>query len=114
VSRIRRMLETHHLPGIARMTIVRRGGGYELQIDDESRLDILEFDRLTHTAERAQADRDLVAEQGLLGESLQLWRGRLLEGMPALQQHPVAVERSRHRVRTALRLTDLALSQGQY
>ncbi|MFD4529089.1 BTAD domain-containing putative transcriptional regulator [Streptomyces sp. NPDC058470] len=114
VSRIRRMLETHHLPGTARTTIVRCGGGYELRIDDESRLDTLEFDRLIRTAERARAHRDPVAEQGLLGDSLRLWRGRLLEGMPALQQHPVAVERSRRRVRTALRLSDLALSDGQY
>ncbi|WP_416979268.1 BTAD domain-containing putative transcriptional regulator [Streptomyces sp. T028] len=115
ISRVRLMLEAHHVPGTDRMAVVRRGGGYELLIDDYSRLDILAFDRLTRAAECARADDDPVAERGFLGDSLRLWRGRLLEGMPpALQQHPVALERSRRRVTAALRLTDLALSQGQY
>lgn len=115
VSRIRLLLQAHHVPGTGRMEVVRRGGGYELQTDEDCRLDILEFDRLTRAAECAYAGSDPVAEQGFLSDSLRLWRGRLLEGMPpALQQHPVAVERSRRRVRSALRLTDLALSQGQY
>lgn len=115
VSRIRLMLEAHHVAGARPLTVVRRGGGYELKVEDESRLDILEFDRLTRAAENAHASHDRAAEQDLLSDSLQLWRGRLLEGMPpALQQHPIAVEWSRRRVRSALRLTDLALAQGQY
>ncbi len=115
VSRIRRLLETHHVPGAGRMSVVRRGTGYELRADDPATLDVLEFDRLTRAAESARAAADPATELALLGDSLRLWRGRLLEGMPsALQRHPVAVERSRRRVTSALRLTDLALAREQY
>ncbi|MEU8622246.1 BTAD domain-containing putative transcriptional regulator [Streptomyces sp. NPDC048623] len=115
VSRIRLMLEAHHVPGTGRMTVVRRGGGYELHIEDSSRLDLLESDRLTSAAERARADGDLAAEQDLLDASLRLWRGPLLEGMPpALRRHPVAVERSRRCIGSVLRIADLALTRGRY
>ncbi|MFD7324029.1 BTAD domain-containing putative transcriptional regulator [Streptomyces sp. NPDC059875] len=114
VSRIRVMLETHTVPGTDRTTILRRGGGYELQLDDD-RLDILEFGRLTREAECARACDDPADEQALLGEALRLWRGPLLDGAsPRLTSHPAAVEHSRRRVASALRLADLALARGQY
>ncbi|MFE0650841.1 BTAD domain-containing putative transcriptional regulator [Streptomyces sp. NPDC059534] len=114
VSRIRMMLETHTVPGEERATILRRGGGYELRLDD-GRLDILEFGRLTGEAACARACDDPVAEQTLLGEALRLWRGRLLEGAPPrLAGHPLAFEHARRRVASALRLADLALARGQH
>ncbi|MET7338503.1 BTAD domain-containing putative transcriptional regulator [Nonomuraea sp. NPDC005650] len=115
ISRIRVMLEAHPVPGAGRMSVVRRGKGYELQVDDAGRLDVLEFDRFTRAIEENQVGCDPVVEHSLLGDALRLWRGQLLEGLPrALQQHPLAVERSRRRVNFALRLSDLALAQGQY
>ncbi|AWK12305.1 hypothetical protein DDQ41_29115 [Streptomyces spongiicola] len=114
VSRIRQMLETHHIPGAARLAVVRRGAAYELQAEDESRIDVLEFARLTGESERAHEGNDPVAERAFLADALRLWRGRLLEGMPmALHDHPAAVEWSRRRVAAALRFADLALA-GQH
>ncbi|WP_240138490.1 BTAD domain-containing putative transcriptional regulator [Streptomyces sp. MUM 178J] len=114
VSRIRLMLETHQVPGAAEMAVVRRGAAYELQVEDDGRLDLLEFSRLTGEAERAHAGNDPVAERGFLKEALRLWRGLLLEGMPtALQEHPAAVEWSRRRVAAALRFADLTPAREQ-
>ncbi|WP_078944522.1 BTAD domain-containing putative transcriptional regulator [Streptomyces flavochromogenes] len=115
ISRIRLMLEAHTLPGTGRTAVLRRGGGYELRIEGDSRLDILEFGRLTHEAARARAGDDPVHEQALLAEALRLWRGQLLEGAPPrLAGHTAAVEHARLRVASALRLADLALARGQY
>ncbi|MFE4311747.1 BTAD domain-containing putative transcriptional regulator [Streptomyces sp. NPDC056664] len=115
ISRIRLMLEAHTLPGTGRTAVLRRGGGYELRIEGDSRLDVLEFGRLTHEAARARAGDDPVHEQALLAEALQLWRGPLLEGAPPrLARHAAAVEHARLRVASALRLADLALARGQY
>ncbi|MEW1583159.1 BTAD domain-containing putative transcriptional regulator [Streptomyces microflavus] len=114
VSRIRLILETHQVPGAAEMAVLRRGAAYELQVEDEGRLDLLEFGRLTGEAERAHAGDDPVAERGFLKEALRLWRGRLVEGMPAaLQDHPAAVAWSRRRVAAALRFADLTLVREQ-
>ncbi|MEU8891486.1 BTAD domain-containing putative transcriptional regulator [Streptomyces sp. NPDC048442] len=118
VSRIRLLLEAHRTPdgnGNGNGTaVVRRGAAYTLRIDDESLLDLTEFGRLTREAQRAHAGNDPVAERVLLGDSLRLWRGRLLEGMPAaLQEHPAAAEWARRRVAAALRFADLTLAGEQ-
>ncbi|MFJ2058336.1 BTAD domain-containing putative transcriptional regulator [Streptomyces sp. NPDC087908] len=115
ISRIRLTLDAHALPDVGRTAVVRHGGGYELRIEGDSRLDVLEFGRLTHEAERARAGDDPVHEQALLSEALGLWRGRLLEGAPPrLARHAAAVEHGRLRVASALRLADLALARGQH
>ncbi|WP_051860415.1 BTAD domain-containing putative transcriptional regulator [Streptomyces anulatus] len=114
VSRIRLLLEAHQAPDGGRMAVMRRGAAYELQVEDDSGVDIMEFGRLTREADRARAGNDLVAERAFLDDSLRLWRGRLLEGMPeALQEHPVAAEWSRRRVAAALRFADLTLAREQ-
>ncbi|WP_329275553.1 BTAD domain-containing putative transcriptional regulator [Streptomyces sp. NBC_00691] len=115
ISRIRLMLDAHALPDVGRTAVVRHGGGYELRIEGDSRLDVRDFVRLTDEAASARAGDDPVHEQALLTEALGLWRGRLLEGAPPrLARHAAAVGHGRLRVASALRLADLALARGQH
>ncbi|MEU7698712.1 BTAD domain-containing putative transcriptional regulator [Streptomyces sp. NPDC039028] len=115
ISRIRLTLDAHALPDVGRTAVVRHGGGYELRIEGDSRIDVREFVRLTDEAASARAGDDPVHEQTLLSEALGLWRGPLLEGAPPrLARHAAAVEHGRLRVASALRLADLALARGQH
>ncbi|MEV0370860.1 BTAD domain-containing putative transcriptional regulator [Streptomyces sp. NPDC050636] len=115
VYRIRQLLEAHADPDGGQPLLVRRATGYELQMPEEGRLDLLEFRRLLRETAGARAEGDPEAEVALLGEVLSLWRGPVLEGMGrSLLNHPVAVESVQQRVASALRLADLVLPRGRY
>lgn len=115
VYRIRQLLEMHAGPDGAQPLLVRRATGYELQMPDDDRLDLLRFRRLVRETGRARAAHDPEAEVRLLDTALSLWWGPVLEGMgESLRGHPVAVESAQQRVASALRLADLVLPRGQY
>jgi DNA-binding SARP family transcriptional activator/tetratricopeptide (TPR) repeat protein/DNA-binding XRE family transcriptional regulator len=93
-----------------RPPIVRRGGGYRLDLPAE-RLDLARFDDLVSRA------ADLDAEQAwlLLADALRCWRGPVLadEG-PQLAGHPAAVAANQRRVDAALAFADLAVERGTF
>ncbi|MEV4439422.1 BTAD domain-containing putative transcriptional regulator [Streptomyces sp. NPDC049577] len=115
VYRIRQLLDAHIPATGGRMLLARRATGYELQVPERGRLDLLEFRRLARQAADMRTLDDPETELDLLGAVLSLWRGPVLEGMPAgLRQHPVAVEAAQQRVACALRFADLVLPRGRY
>lgn len=79
VNRIRRLLERAHAAGGPETALVRRAGGYVLEVDPE-RVDLHRFRRLVATAyDRRCSDAD---RSGLLREALGLWDGTALADLP--------------------------------
>src|SRR5205823_7550208 len=79
LTRIRRSLEQAAVPGEAPAQLVRRSGGYLLDVDPD-RVDMHRFRRLVELArEPHRADRERVV---LAREALALWRGEPLSGVP--------------------------------
>jgi DNA-binding SARP family transcriptional activator len=78
VARIRRLLEQAGGDGAGPARLVRRSGGYTLDVDPE-RVDVHRFRRL---CEQAREPARAAAEQAaLLGAALELWRGEPLAGV---------------------------------
>ncbi|MFJ2033828.1 AfsR/SARP family transcriptional regulator [Streptosporangium sp. NPDC087985] len=79
VNRIRRLLERAHAAGGPEATLVRRTGGYVLEVEPD-RVDLHRFRRLVTTAcDRRCPDTD---RAGLLREALSLWDGAALADLP--------------------------------
>ena len=78
ITRIRRLLEHGGTDGQLSAQVVRRPGGYLLDIDPDQ-VDVHRFRRLCHQAR--DLDRDRTTRVVLLREALQLWRGEPLAGM---------------------------------
>jgi DNA-binding SARP family transcriptional activator/tetratricopeptide (TPR) repeat protein len=77
VTRIRRMLEQAVTAGEQPARLLRRAGGYLLDIDPHG-VDLHRFRRLVDRARGAQGDPERVV---LLREAIQLWRGEPLAGL---------------------------------
>jgi DNA-binding SARP family transcriptional activator/tetratricopeptide (TPR) repeat protein len=77
VSKMRRVLERACEPAQDDVTVVRRSGGYVLQLDPD-RVDLLRFRRLAEAARQA----DDATELSLLRAAVALWHGEPLSGLP--------------------------------
>jgi DNA-binding SARP family transcriptional activator/Tfp pilus assembly protein PilF len=102
VSRLRRVL-----PGEA--AIVRRGGGYVLQIDPEA-VDLHRFRRLVQQA-RGRDDAQALA---LLEEAAALWRGEAFDGLDTPWIATVREGLARERFAADLDRVDLVLAHGRH
>jgi len=79
LSRIRSLVNGAEAPGRSRVSVVRRSGGYLLDVDP-GRVDVHRFQRLIGEArDRERPDSERVV---LLGQALELWRGRPLADLP--------------------------------
>ncbi|GIH03715.1 SARP family transcriptional regulator [Rhizocola hellebori] len=81
ISRIRRVLESADGDGQSPARIVRRSGGYVLDVDLDL-VDVHRFQRLVRLA--AAADSDSAMRADMLGQALALWQGEPLAGLPGL------------------------------
>jgi DNA-binding SARP family transcriptional activator/tetratricopeptide (TPR) repeat protein len=77
ISKMRRTLEHASRREAEEVTVVRRSGGYVLQLSPE-RVDLLRFRRLADDAHQA----DEPARATLLRAAVALWRGEPLAGLP--------------------------------
>jgi DNA-binding SARP family transcriptional activator/tetratricopeptide (TPR) repeat protein len=79
ITRIRRALESVEVTGEQPVRLVRRAGGYVLDVDPD-RVDLHQFRRLSAAAREPRcSDTD---RAGLLGGALGLWRGTPLADLP--------------------------------
>jgi DNA-binding SARP family transcriptional activator/tetratricopeptide (TPR) repeat protein len=79
ITRIRRLLERTAADGEPRADLIRRSGGYALEIDPD-RIDLYRFRRLVDQARTPGGTDEHSLE--LLREALALWRGAPLAGLP--------------------------------
>ncbi|MEV4319692.1 BTAD domain-containing putative transcriptional regulator [Actinocrispum sp. NPDC049592] len=75
ISRLRRALEPDRTRWKDGQVLVSAGAGYQLRVDS---LDVREFDRLRHEADRAWARQDIAAARAFLDEALALQAGEPL------------------------------------
>jgi DNA-binding SARP family transcriptional activator/DNA-binding XRE family transcriptional regulator len=87
-------------------------GGYQLRIDAEQ-LDVLRFRKLVGEVHAAAVTAPAVALE-LVGRALSLWRGALLEDLPTLAGHPLAVALTNERIAATLLHADLAADLGRH
>ncbi|MFL6143411.1 MAG: tetratricopeptide repeat protein [Labedaea sp.] len=105
VSRLRRVIG----PDLLRSA---RLGGYRLDVEPDQ-LDLLRFRELTERADQARHREPRLAA-ALFEQALDLWRGPLLDDLPAgIRTHPVATAISARRLGTALHYADLAAPAGR-
>ncbi|WP_238007505.1 tetratricopeptide repeat protein [Dactylosporangium sp. AC04546] len=86
----------------------RTAGGYQLDLADDQ-LDLGEFRRAVRGAAAVPPHRAL----DLLGWAAGRWRGRPLEDIPQLRDHPLVTAVIEERIGMTLRYADLALAAGQ-
>ena len=86
ISRLRRRLQTDPENDF----IVSARGGYQLKVAD-GRHDLLLFRRLVARARQVREDGELTEACGLFAEAVGLWRGDPLDGLSALESHPIVV-----------------------
>ena len=77
VSKMRRVLEHARGPDADEVTVVRRSGGYLLQLAPDQ-VDLLRFRRMAQDARQA----DDATEVSLLRAAVALWQGEPLSGLP--------------------------------
>lgn len=102
VSRLRRVLAGD-------VAIVRRGGGYVLEVDPEL-VDLHRFRRLVEQARGLPGARALA----LLVEAAGLWRGEAFEGLDTWWLATLREGLARERFSADLDRVDLALAQGRH
>jgi DNA-binding SARP family transcriptional activator/tetratricopeptide (TPR) repeat protein len=80
VGLLRRMLEPGLPPRAAGRWLLRKTGGYQLEVDEGS-LDLLRFRRLAAEAGRLAADGDHTAAVPVFASAFELWHGRCADGL---------------------------------
>ncbi|MFI8228357.1 AfsR/SARP family transcriptional regulator [Streptomyces sp. NPDC085900] len=109
VARIRRLAERLDDDGEGRLPVLRRAGGYQLDLDPD-RVDLHRFHRLAALArDEALPDRTRAAR---LREALELWRGEPFAGLPGTWPARMRETWRRRRVDAAVRLADLETRSG--
>ncbi|MEU6254461.1 BTAD domain-containing putative transcriptional regulator [Streptomyces sp. NPDC047043] len=109
IARLRRLAERLDDVGEGRLPVLRRSGGYQLDLDPD-RVDLHRFQRLVALArDSAQPDRTRAA---LLREALELWRGEPFAGLPGTWPARMRETWRRQRVEAAVRLADLEIHSG--
>ncbi|HWO64515.1 MAG TPA: BTAD domain-containing putative transcriptional regulator [Umezawaea sp.] len=104
VSRLRRVLRP-----AGDVAVVRRGGGYVLEVDPEA-VDLHRFRRLVEQA-RGREDAQVLA---LLEAAAELWRGEPFAGLDAPWLDAVRTGLERERVAARLNRVDVALRCGRH
>ncbi|WP_030664930.1 AfsR/SARP family transcriptional regulator [Streptomyces rimosus] len=109
ICRIRRLGEEPDSGGRGWLPVLRRSGGYQLDLDPDA-VDLRRFHRLVALAHVSGQPQDRRA--ALLRESLALWRGEPLVGLRG--GWPVRVREAwrRRRVDAAVRLADIEVRSG--
>lgn len=109
IARIRRLAERLEDVGDGRLPVLRRSGGYQLDLDPD-RIDLHRFHRLAALArDDTQPDPTRAA---LLREALGLWRGEPFAGLPGTWPARMRETWRRQRVDAALRLADIEIRGG--
>ncbi|MFF4505789.1 BTAD domain-containing putative transcriptional regulator [Streptomyces sp. NPDC001401] len=109
VARIRRLAKRLEDMGDGRLPVLRRSGGYQLDLDPD-RIDLHRFHRLAAQArDGTQPDRTRAA---LLREALDLWRGEPFAGLPGSWPARMRETWRRQRVDAAVRLADIEIRGG--
>ncbi|BCJ44896.1 SARP family transcriptional regulator [Actinoplanes ianthinogenes] len=108
VSRLRRRLEAPGSPAI----VTPATGGYRLDAE-AGQLDALRFRELVEES-RAVAGAEPATALRVAGEALSLWRGDVLDDLPGLAGHPLAVALADERIAAVLWHADLAGAQGRH
>ncbi|MGY6019036.1 AfsR/SARP family transcriptional regulator [Streptomyces spinosirectus] len=109
IARIRRLAERLDEGGDGRLPVLRRSGGYQLDLDPD-RVDLHRFQRLAAQArDTARPDRTRVA---LLREALGLWRGEPFAGLTGTWPARMRETWRRQRVDAVVRLADMEINGG--
>ncbi|MFE2061750.1 BTAD domain-containing putative transcriptional regulator [Streptomyces sp. NPDC059467] len=109
IARIRRVAERLDGSGEGRLPVLRRAGGYQLDLEPDS-VDLHRFQRLAAAArDDALSDRTRAAR---LREALGLWRGEPFAGLPGIWPARMRETWRRQRVDAAVRLADLEIHGG--
>ncbi|MFK0154474.1 AfsR/SARP family transcriptional regulator [Streptomyces sp. NPDC090493] len=109
IARIRRLAERLDDSGAGRLPVLRRAGGYQLDLDPD-RVDLHRFQRLAATArDDALPGRTRAAH---LREALALWRGEPFAGLPGTWPARMRETWRRQRVDAAVRLADIEIRSG--
>ncbi|MER5448344.1 BTAD domain-containing putative transcriptional regulator [Streptomyces sp. NPDC002764] len=109
VARIRRLAERLDDDGEGRLPVLRRAGGYQLDLDPD-RVDLHRFHRLAALArDEALPDRSRAAR---LREALELWRGEPFAGLPGAWPARMRETWRRRRVDAAVRLAGIETRSG--
>lgn len=111
VSRLRRRLRLSDTESDGVLAAAR--GGYQLSVA-ESQHDLLTFRRVVERARAARDSGELAEASKLYANAVGLWRGAPLEGLGALQSHPVVVGLAREYPTVAVEYADVAYQLGQY
>ncbi|MGW3447150.1 AfsR/SARP family transcriptional regulator [Streptomyces sp. NPDC001076] len=109
VARIRRLAERLDGSGEGRLPVLRRAGGYQLDLDPD-RVDLHRFQRLAATARDAALPGRTRAAH--LREALALWRGEPFAGLPGTWPARMRETWRRQRVDAAVRLADIEIGSG--
>ncbi|MGW4058285.1 BTAD domain-containing putative transcriptional regulator [Amycolatopsis sp. NPDC004747] len=88
-------------------------GGYRLEGAPEQ-LDVLRFDARLDEAKAARAVGDVEGAFRALDEAMGCWRGPVLAGHDALQQHTTVAALSRRRLSAALAHADAGIALGRH
>ncbi|WP_431942235.1 AfsR/SARP family transcriptional regulator [Micromonospora marina] len=108
ISRIRRLMDS--VPACEDVQLVRRSGGYVLRVAPDQ-VDALRFSRLT--TEAAAPGLDPSERAVLLRESLQLWRGEPLAGLPGEWAARIRQEWRQRHIGAAVDWTGCELAAGR-
>ncbi|WP_275126518.1 AfsR/SARP family transcriptional regulator [Streptomyces chrestomyceticus] len=109
ICRIRRLGQEPGTGGRGRLPVLRRCGGYQLDLDPDA-VDLRKFLRLVALARVSGQSQDRRA--ALLRESLALWRGEPLAGLRGGWSSRVREAWRRRRVDAAVRLADIEVHGG--
>ncbi|WP_406270096.1 helix-turn-helix domain-containing protein [Nocardia sp. NBC_00881] len=113
VSRLRRRLQPSIADDSRSQPIPVTRSGYQLTVT-EYQHDLLVFRRLVTRARQARDDRDLNAACGLFAEAIALWRGDPLDGIVALQTHPIVLALVREYRAVVVEYASAAATLGCY
>ncbi|MEU0509556.1 MULTISPECIES: BTAD domain-containing putative transcriptional regulator [Amycolatopsis] len=109
ISRLRRRLQGDPESGF----IVSARGGYQLKVA-EGQHDLLLFRQLVARARHVREEGELAEACGLFAEAVGLWRGEPLEGLSALDSHPIVVALVREYRAVVVEYAGAASDLGRY
>ncbi|MEU7060687.1 BTAD domain-containing putative transcriptional regulator [Streptomyces sp. NPDC046197] len=113
VGTLRKLLEPGLPPRAPGELLVRRAGGYAINVDATT-LDLLRFRDLAHRAREASAGGTSGSAVELFTEALALWRGEAAQGVPQdVRAHPVFSAVDSEYLATLREGADLMLASGE-
>ncbi|MEU8577100.1 AfsR/SARP family transcriptional regulator [Streptomyces asoensis] len=112
IGNLRKLLEPHLAPRAPGRLLVRRVGGYAIDVDAGT-LDLLRFRELAQRARAARAGGDTEAAAELFTQALSLWRGEAAAGVPQeLRGHPAFFAVDSEHLAVLREGADLVLTSG--